>query len=215
MNKIWVGIVEDILHVVFASLMMRGIMTSEDVSSAMANMSVLVPAFGNAVVLFVSIVKKVGTVRVSADKVVAPVILAAFLLLGANDARAQTKQPDIFGLSKFMQSPLVQALQNWTDTDINGALSLSTSIPELQDVTGQACWQTMLPIGKIVKAHPLPLTLKLATDIQAARMFLKAIKAVCVKPECTQVFSDISNQAAAFAPIPVGASLSVICAKIP
>lgn len=169
--------------------------------------------------------------KVDAAKAVAGALVLVIMLAGlwAPQARAQTgitgttKTPapiassasNIFGLNALTQSPIIRQIQQWTDDDISAAIALSTSIQGLSDDVGHACWVAMAPIGKVVKAHPLPATLNLASDIQAARLFLRAIKQVCMTPECTQVFQDISNQAAAFAPIPIGVTLNTICSKIP
>lgn len=148
---------------------------------------------------------------------VAKVLLLAFalgFLAFPHGASAQTSS-DPFGLNKFLQSPVVKALQQWPIDDINGAETMSISIPNLQDPVGQVCWQQFQAMGAIVKQHQLPLTFKAAQDLEAARLFTMAIKNVCKNPSCTQMFADLSNQIGAFTPIPTGLSLSSICSKIP
>jgi hypothetical protein len=146
---------------------------------------------------------------------------ALVLLLAPSFAVAQSKPrlPDPLGLRQH--DALGEALQNvvtfftqLTEEDLAGASTLATQIPGLQDATGKACWDAFQPIGALVKAHPLPQSLRLATDIEALRLFSLAVKQVCAKPECSQVWSDVANQTAAIGGIPVPA-LSAVCAKIP
>jgi hypothetical protein len=68
------------------------------------------------------------------------------------------------------QSSIITSLSQWGEQDLAAAVALSTSIPELQDPVGSACWKSWSAAGAVVKAHPLPLSLKLATDVEAARL---------------------------------------------
>ena len=122
---------------------------------------------------------------------------------------------DIQGRAPAGHNALADFFAKWADEDLKGAADLAIAIPDLQDPVGKACWDTFASMGALIKAHPLPATLKLASDIQAARLFLMAVKKVCQKPECSQVWNDLQNQVAALAPIPAPVSLSSICAKIP
>lgn len=100
-------------------------------------------------------------------------------------------------------------------TDLASAEALSTAIPALQDGNGQICWRVMANFGAIVKAHPLPATLRAATDLEALRLQLMAAHQVCESAACTQVFAELSNSISAVAlglPIP---SLNSLCAKVP
>jgi hypothetical protein len=100
-------------------------------------------------------------------------------------------------------------------TDFDNAATLATEIPGLQDNNGKACWMRASSIGTLLKAHPLPLTLKAATDLEALRLFSMAINQMCADPACTQVFTDLSNGIAQIGvgiPIP---SLTSLCAKVP
>lgn len=115
---------------------------------------------------------------------------------------------------------LISFFKDMTDEDLGGASTLAMQIPELQDPTGKACWDTLRPIGTVIKSNDLfrnadnKFTLKLATDIEAFRLFNMAIKNACKKPECTQVWSDVANQITALGSIPIP-GLSIICSKIP
>jgi hypothetical protein len=68
-------------------------------------------------------------------------------------------------------------------------------------------------MADIVDAHPVPLTFNLAADLEAARLLVMAVKQVCVKPECSQMWNDLQNQIGAFNPIAAPVSLASICAK--
>jgi hypothetical protein len=113
------------------------------------------------------------------------------------------------------QSSIITSLSQWGEQDLAAAVALSTSIPELQDPVGSACWKSWSAAGAVVKAHPLPLSLKLATDVEAARLVAMAIKKVCMDPNCSQVWNDILNQVAALAIVPLPVSLTSICSRIP
>lgn len=117
-------------------------------------------------------------------------------------------------LANLANSPLIKYFQSWTANDIKAAQDLAMSIPDLQDPIGAACWKTFANMGAIIQQHPLPATLNIATDIQALRLFNMAVKKVCMQPECSQLWNDLNNQIAAFAPIPAPLSLASACAKI-
>lgn len=164
----------------------------------------------------------VETINGTAVGKVVGALLLGLIVFVPHDAGAQQRGaspfvPSIeqFGLDKLAQSPLVKALGAWGSDDVNGAVELSTAIPDLQDTVGQACWKTFAAMGAVVQKHPLPATFKLATDIEAGRLFLMAVKNVCKKPECSQVFTELTNQIGAFTPLPPAISLTSICAKIP
>jgi hypothetical protein len=113
------------------------------------------------------------------------------------------------------QASIITIIQNWADQDVQAAIALATSVDGLPDPVGAACWRTWASAGGVLKAHPLPLTLKLATDVEAARLVAMAIKKVCMDPNCSQVWNDILNQVAALAIVPLPVSLTSICSRIP
>lgn len=165
---------------------------------------------------------KIAAVAKSAASATA--LLFGFLFLFPPQAFAQTVKKTVsplvsgaeqFGFDKLAQSALVKALGAWGADDVSGAGVLALAIPDLQDGVGKSCWDTFAAMGAVIKNHPLPATFKLATDIEAGRLFLMAVKNVCKKPECSQMFNEITNQIGAFTPIPPAISLTSICAKIP
>ncbi len=99
--------------------------------------------------------------------------------------------------------------------DIQGAIDLATQIPELQDPVGLACWQQFHGIGELIKAHPLPATLKIASDWEAFRLLAIGMNQVCANPNCGQMFVDATNAVGALAPISLPISLQSICQHIP
>ncbi len=108
-----------------------------------------------------------------------------------------------------------QKLAEFIGSDLDEAARLSVAIPGLQDTNGQACWIAMGDFGKIVKEHPVPLTFKAATDIQALRLLVLKSNQLCSNPACTIVFADLANVAQTAAPIPLPIpALSQICSKI-
>lgn len=105
-------------------------------------------------------------------------------------------------------------IKGWISADIDGAISLATAIPDLQDPNGAACWKAFKGIGEVINAHPLPVTLKLASDVQSARLIAISLKKVCSEPACAQVWLDLQNQIAALAPMGVPFTLTSLCAKV-
>jgi len=104
---------------------------------------------------------------------------------------------------------------NFFASDFSDAQALATQIPALQDVNGAACWKQATSISVLLKAHPLILTAKPASDFEAMRLFAMSINQMCANPACTQVFTDLSNgiaQMGATIPIP---SLTQLCSKVP
>ncbi len=139
-------------------------------------------------------------------------IIAALIVALVSPAMAQTK---VSGLQ--LAAPLqniISILQNWGPDDINGAEALATQIEGLQDPVGKACWASFANLGAVTKAHPLPLTVHLATDLEAVRLFAMALKQVCANPNCTQLFADLKNQIATLAPLKTPFQIGSICASI-
>jgi hypothetical protein len=170
-------------------------------------------------------------------KVIAALLLAPLLVLGVNLAGAQTKKPaattttaappvcdplNLIPGCKPSNGALFSASVN-TDisnfliglADIAGAQTLSTQIPGLQDPVGNACWSQLGPVQALIKLHPLPVTLKVASDIEALRLAAIAMNQVCANPNCGQMFVDATNAAAAISGAPIPVSVSSLCAKVP
>lgn len=107
-------------------------------------------------------------------------------------------------------------IANFIVNDNTQAVALATAIPALQDGNGQQCWIAMQSFADVVKAHPIPATLKIASDIEALRLAEIAANKVCGNSACTQVFADLTNtvQAASPTPLPIP-SLNSLCSKVP
>lgn len=120
-------------------------------------------------------------------------------------------------IEAFLAKPF-QDLADFIASDSEAAITLSTVVPELQDGHGQQCWIATRQFGEVVKAHPVPLTLKAQTDLEAFRLLTMAANNLCANPHCTQVFADLGNAVQTMAPlnasIPVP-SLHDLCAKVP
>lgn len=118
-------------------------------------------------------------------------------------------------IGKVLAKPF-QDLADLLNGDMDGAIALSTAIPDLQDGNGQACWIALRSAGKVFKEHPVPLTFHAATDIEGFRLLVMAANRLCTNSACTQVFADGANIITAISPLPIPApSLNAICAKIP
>jgi hypothetical protein len=124
-----------------------------------------------------------------------------------------TEQKVLAALAKPFQD-----LANFIGEDADGAIALSTAIPALQDGHGQQCWMATKQFAEVIKAHPVPLTLKISTDLEALRLLIMASNNLCANVHCTQVFGDLATGIQQLAPlnasIPIP-SLHDLCAKIP
>jgi len=115
-------------------------------------------------------------------------------------------------------------LADFINTDAADAATLATAIPGLQDGHGQQCWMAMGQFTAVLKAHPIPITLHAATDLEAFRLANMAANNLCSNVHCTQVFSDLSNAVQQVAGQIGGAivsgglqipSLNSLCSKVP
>jgi len=164
------------------------------------------------------VIKAVAKLPLENQATVAPVkaamtmafaaIVAASLFAFSGDVRAQTRSTTVIGTALNALATLVQ-------NDGTASVQLSTAIPELQDYVGQACWTQIALIGKVVKAHPIPLTLKIASDIEAMRLVGMSLNKICANPNCGQMWTDVQNVANAINPTVLPVSLPSICSKIP
>jgi hypothetical protein len=139
------------------------------------------------------------------------IVFALALALAISPAVAQPRRV----AAPPRQASIITIIQNWADQDVQAAIALATSVDGLPDPVGAACWRTWASAGGVLKAHPLPLTLKLATDVEAARLVAMAIKKVCMDPNCSQVWNDIQNQVTALAIVPLPVQLASVCSRIP
>jgi hypothetical protein len=89
------------------------------------------------------------------------IVFALTLALAISPAVAQPRK------AAPRQASIITIIQNWADQDVQAAIALATSVDGLPDPVGAACWRTWAGAGGVLKAHPLPLTLKLATDVEA------------------------------------------------
>jgi hypothetical protein len=109
-----------------------------------------------------------------------------------------------------------QDVANFIGQDNTAAIALATEIPSIQDGNGQQCWISMQSFAAVFKAHPIPLTLKVASDLEALRLAQIAANQMCANPACTVVFSDLVNTVAQVSPINIVVpSLTQLCSKVP
>jgi hypothetical protein len=123
----------------------------------------------------------------------------------ANDRLRTKVTTDLTSVAKQIETLL----------DTAEAINLATAVPGLQDTVGAACWKSFDQLSQLFKLHPLPLTLKVATDIEAARLAAMALNQVCTNPNCGQMWTDAENTAAALAIVPMPFSITSLCSKIP
>jgi hypothetical protein len=138
-------------------------------------------------------------------------VLAASALLLSNAHATESKRAPP---AKAFSNP-INLLASWADADVKAAIIAATSFPELQDTVGAACWTQISTLAAIVKAHPLPATFHLATDIEYARLIQASLNQLCRNPACAQVWSDAANAASSFSVFPLALSFTSLCAKVP
>lgn len=143
-------------------------------------------------------------------------------LKGGSDAQeGATRQRILQTLAKPFQD-----IQQFIGEGVDGAIELSTAIPDLQDGHGQQCWIALRNFTAVGKAHPLPLTGHLAIDLEALRLYAIAANRLCSDVHCTQMFNDYVAMGQSIAQAAVGAigavgakaftpSLQDACTKIP
>jgi hypothetical protein len=135
---------------------------------------------------------------------------------GSNDGLGTTTSSTGPGGGASLLDKPFQDLANFIGDDIDAAITLSTSIPALQDGNGQQCLMALKTFGQVIKAHPAPLTFKIASDLEAFRLKQMAVNKLCADVHCTQVFADITNTIQAASPIPLPVpSLHDLCSKVP
>lgn len=118
-------------------------------------------------------------------------------------------------LQSLLSKPL-QDLQAFIAGDFMGAAELAVKIPDLQDGNGQACWTMLQSAGAVLKEHPVPITFKGATDLEALRLLLMTANKVCSNAACTQVFTEAGNIITSLAPLSVPIpNLTSLCSKVP
>ena len=166
------------------------------------------------------------------------ILILALATLLAGPSFAQTRTKDILGIpGGVIHNPIPSAatsaglgesnvmtalakpfqdLATFISSDAQGAIVLSTQISALQDGHGQQCWIAMTSAGDVFKAHPVPLTLKVMTDLESLRLLEMAANNLCSNVHCTQVFADLSALAQAISPLPLAIpTLHDLCGKIP
>lgn len=135
-------------------------------------------------------------------------LILAITLAFAACAPAMAQQPR-------PNPPAINGLAQWTADDITAAQALSTSITGLQDPVGAACWASFSNLVGLLKQHPIPLTMKVATDLEALRLTHIALKQICENPNCGQMWTDLQNAQAALSIVPLPFSMQSICARVP
>lgn len=155
------------------------------------------------------------------------IFAVSLVVANLNMAQAQQPQPrrpvltgdpikDIQSAADRAKAGLTSVAQQIeTLLDTADAIQLATAIPGLEDTVGAACWKSFDQLSQVLKLHPLPLTLKVATDIEAARLAAMALNQVCTNPNCGQMWTDAENTAAALSIVPMPFSITSLCAKIP
>jgi hypothetical protein len=107
-------------------------------------------------------------------------------------------------------------IADFIGSDADGAVTLATVIPNIQDGHGQQCWIEMQSFGAIIKAHPVPITFHVVQDYETLRLLGIATNRLCTNVHCTQVFADFTAMAMAASPVPLPIpSLHDLCTKVP
>lgn len=112
-------------------------------------------------------------------------LLLALIVFAPGGAHAQQK---VVG---FLVPNLFQAIGQWTTDDLDAAIKMAD---DNGDPIGSACWKVWQGAANVVKVHPIPLTAKLASDIEAARLVSLAIDRVRADPNCAGVWMYVQNK---------------------
>jgi hypothetical protein len=174
-------------------------------------------------------------------KTVAKVLLVAFalsFLVAGGSAHAQIKLKSPQQIGQDLQNAIAggtadkpaaaldsiatvlarpfQDIANFIGADADGAVTLSTAVPNIQDGHGQQCWIAMQSFGAIIKEHPVPITFHVINDYESLRLLGIATNNLCSNVHCTQVFADFTAMAQAASPMPLAIpSLHDLCTKVP
>ena len=117
-------------------------------------------------------------------------------------------------LAQPKTTPPINGLAQWSADDIAAAQALATSVPGLQDPVGAACWGSFSGLVGLLKAHPLPLTLKAATDFEALRLTAISLNQICANPNCGQMWTDLQNAQASLSIVPLPFSMQSLCSRV-
>lgn len=106
-------------------------------------------------------------------------------------------------------------IANWVGGDLAAAQALATAT-KVKDWNGLACWNAAQNFSDVMKAHPVPVTLKAASDVEALRLAVSSAKSLCMEPSCIQLSADVLQGIAQMGiGIPPPVTLETLCAKIP
>ena len=162
-------------------------------------------------------------------------LIASMFLAGLDPASAQVKlgpvgqkiESQIAGTATDKSTAALESLgaalakpfndiANFIGSDADGAVTLATVIPNIQDGHGQQCWIAMKSFGDVIKAHPVPITFHVIQDYETLRLLGIATNNLCSNVHCTQVFADFTGMAQAASPMPLAIpSLHDLCTKVP
>lgn len=145
--------------------------------------------------------------------------LAALALIDAPPAQAAPKAPP-YTLRPMANPPVkasnpLNAIGAWATGDVDAAIAAATHYADVQDQVGAACLGGIKTLAQMIADHPLPLTFKVATDIEYARLIQGEMNLLCRNTACQQVWSDMENNAKALEIAPLSISFSSFCAKVP
>lgn len=163
-----------------------------------------------------------GHIIVTLATALAAALLAGAAVLSATTAHAQARRVTGRPIADFQAAQakvtadltsVAKQLEALIDTP--EAEALATSIPGVSDGIGAACWKSFGNLTAVLKAHPLPATLRVATDIEAARLAGIALAQICANPNCGQMWTDALNVASAISVVPPAFSFPSLCARVP
>jgi hypothetical protein len=207
-------------------------LSAADAAQAVELISGIVSAAGGLIAICgrVAATRRIGPLTPGGGALMLLAAIGALALCGG-DARAQTRphpRPVLTGdpvrdiaaaaertREKVADDLTAAAKQIETLLDTADAIKLATAVPSLQDTVGAACWKSFDGLSQVLKAHPLPVTLKLAADIEAMRLTAMALNQICTNPNCGQMWTDAANTASALSVAPLPFSLTSLCSRVP
>lgn len=139
----------------------------------------------------------------SAGAIALGLLLGLALALGSpGPARAATASPF---------TALLSAIGGWAKGDVVTAIGAATKYSALQDQVGPACLADLQTLATMLADHPLPATLKLATDSEYLILDMAQIDKICANTACSQRTADILRIVNVVKSLPVQVSFQTLC----
>ena len=114
---------------------------------------------------------------------------------------------------------IFQQIANWFSADPQEAIDLAYAFPTPPDGNGPMCWAQGGALIAIIKAHPLILTGKPETDMEAWRLATMRARTICDNTACQTIAQEFASGIKTMSPVPITLpsvnAFSDICLHVP